>query len=194
MDGPSPNELWSSVKRKAINRKALYVLGALFSMAIIGAVVFFILDAVLWHPSVPVPSRMVLPKVQDEALIPTELTRSLEIFGPWDSPNFNEKGESVNDPRILLLLKENGGMRVSVWGIELPNSQWTNTIPPEISQMTVEKNVVHIATNKNRVFTVNVNQPFLLEQTPLMIYLIDPEGQILGISASEAEALRYSIR
>lgn len=180
------------MKSRRLNPRAF--VGTLVAACVVLAGVLFVLNAVFWHPKVSYPRVTTLPNVPSETLIPTELSRVLELFGPWEVGQVDEKSQAVSDPRKLLLLKENGGVRVSLWGIRTGNEKWSSFIPPEIASLTVGEGVVKLGTNKQRVFAVSVAQPFILEQTPLMVYLVSHERKVWGIPLSEAETLRYKVK
>jgi hypothetical protein len=180
------------MKSRKLSWRALVGLGV--GAAVVSVIVLVILNTVFWHPKVSYPKTTVLPNVPSQTLTPTELSRVVELFGPWGAGQVDEKNQVVSDPRNLLLLKENGGVRISLWGIRMGNEKWSSFIPPEIVSLTVEEGVVKLGTNKQRVFVVSVAQPFILEQTPLMVYLVSHERKVWGIPLSEAETLRYKVK
>jgi hypothetical protein len=138
--------------------------------------------------------------VQEETLTATELSKTLDVFGPWISPMIRDGKPEVPQAygsTPVVLLKENGGMRVSqTWGLTIPESfspPWTLLYPPEISNLEVTGTVVSLTTNKKRDFKVGVGQPFVLEQTPLMVYAVTHRGEIWGVHTEYARSMRLAI-
>lgn len=177
-------KLWRANKRQ---------LKIVLGLAILIAISIWLIQSLFFLPRVRVPLEdHRVPPVFQEILEPTELQKTITAFSPWGvEPDFG---------RALLLLQEDGGQRVSSWSVEFPNKHWSGIRPPELSRMTItiDKTIdkygrAQIQTNKGRNFSISVNQPFVFEQTPQMVYLITEQGEIFGINVKDAESLRYKM-
>ena len=178
---------WKNVKPW----KRLLAISVLF---IFIAVVFWAVNIIFLQPSVQVPRKTGLPPVATEALKPTALDQVLKLFAPWSSPLVSPEGKLVSDPRALAILREDGVMLVSQWGIQVLDGRWSISEPPEISRISVDAGRVSLVTNKGRTFSwILLGQPFILEQTPQRVYVVTADRTILSIPTDVAETLRYRI-
>lgn len=169
-----------------INRKRLiifistllFLLGSAFAIYYVGFV----------YPKGSVPAQQNLPPVISPPLESTDLDVTLDTFGPWASPKIDENGHSMTNGRSILLLKEDGSIMESTkWQLNTYNVMWRALMPPEISRLSVDNGIAKILTNKRREFTVLTGQPFIFEQTPKSIYIINSDGILVGtISVDQA--------
>jgi hypothetical protein len=173
------------------NRTRIYISIGVIVVCAIG--IWLLETLYIQQPKVPTPKEGPLPQVLTENLTKTDLSQTVEVFGPWNSPAIRN-GQPVTDFRALVLLLEDGGIKVSLLGVTFPNKNWGVKKPPEIAGMTLDKNTVKIMTNKSRIFTLAVFQPFVFEQRPEMVYLIDDGGKIWGLSAEQTSEITYGIK
>ena len=110
---------------------------------------------IFFLPRVQTPKDHKLPEVQERTLTLTELSKTLDVFGPWISPVVRDGKPEIPQAQgstPITLLKENGGMRVSqLWGIlaeEPVVLPWARMYPPEISGLKIEGNTVLLSTYK----------------------------------------------
>jgi hypothetical protein len=190
------SKAWSGIRKKISYfwknyRTRVYI--------VIGAIIIYVIG--MWllqtlyiqQPKIPTPKEGSLPPVTTENLTLTDLSQIIELFGPWDSPTI-QNGQPVTNSKALVLLQEDGGMKISRLGINFPNKNWEIKKPPEIASMTLGKGTVKIMTNKSRIFTLAIFQPFILEQRPQMVYLIDDGGKIWGLTVEQTSELKYEIK
>lgn len=182
------------------SKKGLVAIAVL--LVVVLFVAFLIWVIFLW-PSAAAPTRDVLPEVREQTLTPTELSVLLTSFDPWHSPRIDDMGTPVTNKKALVLLQENGGMRVSSWGIRMEDMDPEKGYgiiftPPEITAITINGGMVTIQTNKGRQFVIAVEQPFILEQTPASVYKIVGSGAFRGFivpigTKYAAQELRYKL-
>ena len=190
----SEDGLLSVFSRRFGNIKPIQAALIALTVLVFAVVVIWAMNIVFWQTSVQVPRKTGLPTVATEALKPTALDQVLKIFAPWESPEINSSGKLVSDPRALAILREDGAMLVSSWGIQVLDGRWSIAEPPEISRMSVDAGKVTLVTNKGRTFSrVHLSQPFILEQTPQRVYVVTADRTILSIPTDVAETLRYRI-
>ncbi len=170
-----------------LNRRLLLGVLGLAALCLIGG---FVVWAIFLYQDVRIPQKDKIPDAEIRSLVPTELSLTLSMFGPWETPFAKNERMSTEQ---LLLLKESGGLSASLYGIRFPDENWSALKPPEISRLTVDGYMVRLTTNKGRTFEVSTNQPFILEQTPEMIYLVTADRKIWAINTEKGEALRYNV-
>lgn len=178
---------------KLINakKKPLIFMGVLLFLAGSAFAVYYVGFA---YPRGSVPTKQNLPPVISQTLEPTDLDVTLNTFGPWASPEIDENGHPVTDQGAILLLKEDGGMLVSTrWALRSARTMWEKAAPPEISKLSVERNNVRMITNTRREFRFQTYQPFLIEQTPKIIYSVDELGAIYMVNFEKALGIRYQL-
>lgn len=173
------------------NRSLLRTLVGCACVALVGFVVLWV---TLLYQDVPVPREDKVPVAKEQILSPTELSETLAIFGPWKSPDVIKDGEAKVDARVLLMLQEDGGMRVASFRVYFPHEGWGVARPIEVSALAIERESVRLETNKGRDFLFNVAQPFILEQTPQMIYAVTADKKVWSLPLKEAIKLRYKNR
>lgn len=173
--------------------RANSILCVAFALAIAVAFCgFVVVWLVLVYPKASIPKGDQVGEVEKQVLVPTELSQTLNLFGPWE-PSRMDPAEMIYSSGKLLLLHENGSVSVSSFMIQFPSDvNWSAGRPPEIWAVSVEKNgAVVFETNTERRFEVSVSQPFILEQTPRMIYVITADRKVWAVSVEKAKTLRY---
>lgn len=170
----------------------------LVALIVVALLALLVVWVVLLLPDSELPKEDVVPAVVERNLSPTELSEITALFGPWQSPHVDVSGLPVIDAGALVMLMEDGGMRVSAWRVRMEHINPENGYaiafrPPEISAMTIGNDgTIRLQTNKGRIFTVSIGQPFILEQIPTSIYKITSGGAFMPIGAQyAAEKLRY---
>ena len=110
------------------------------------------------------------------------------LLGPWHSADSTMPEYSDN----ILLLKEDGtALRsTSRMQVDTNSDSWSKINPPEISEMTVYGQIVELRINRNE-FYVWANQPFILEQTPMVLYAVDLSGKMNMIGVDNATKAGY---
>lgn len=178
--------------KDVLNPKIILIGVAAIAVIALG---LFLFISFVFQPANNVPQGGSLPEVTEDELVPTDLTQTMNDFGPWASPSINSQGIPVMDSRALILLREDGGMRVAQLGISYPADVWRKNRPIAISAMSRKKDSdnILIETNKDRQFTIQTDQPFILEQSPLTVYLIDSHGEFWSVSREEALILKYKL-
>jgi len=141
-------------------RAALYaIVCLLFALFIVGMIFF-------WRPSAKERTKEIVPLAQEQTLTLSELDRTLALFDPWHQALVDESGMFVVDKRALVLLQEDGGMRVSSWGIYMDHVRVENGFralrPPEISGMTIKEGMVKFQIKRQQFVIAVIRGPHLV--------------------------------
>ena len=170
---------------KAISRISLAVVVLLTLLVVAGSCIFYRLFV---YPAGSIPAEQKLPAVTEQQLEPTELEMVQNLLGPWHSADSTMPEYSDN----ILLLKEDGtALRsTSRMQVDTNSDSWSKINPPEISEMTVYGQIVELRINRNE-FYVWANQPFILEQTPMVLYAVDLSGKMNMIGVDNATKAGY---
>jgi hypothetical protein len=172
-----------------VNRKKIFIA---LPAIVLCLIIVWVLCNIYLQKRIQTPKEVALPPVASATLSQTDFSEIISYFGPWDSPDIKD-GQSVINSKNLALLEEDGGIKISSWGLTYPNKNWSAIKPPEITNMTLEQNKVTIMTNKRQIFSVAIFEPFILEQMPKMIYLIDDGGKTWGLGTDSAKDIKYEV-
>ena len=182
--GTGKNDWNWEILSKAISRISLAVV-VLITLAVAGSFIFYQLFV---YPAGSIPAEQKLPAVTEQQLESTELEMVQNLLGPWHSADSTMPEYSDN----ILLLKEDGtALRsTSRMQVDTNSDSWSKINPPEISEMTVYGQIVELRINRNE-FYVWANQPFILEQTPMVLYAVDLSGKMNMIGVDNATKAGY---
>ena len=94
----------------------------------------------------------------------------------------------------VLLLREDGSIAASVqWTVPFTNTSWSKQDIIQLTAATRLGNYANLQTDQGRTYEVRLGQPFVLEETPGQVMLIDQDGFQWQISTGRAIALRLPL-
>jgi len=104
----------------------------------------------------------------------TTLQQVVDLFGPW---HIRVDDEDVPQG-TLLLLHQNGAVEVSSTTVEFKPAEWQSSHPFTLQEVSVHGNTAEVRTNQQHTFTVDFDQPFVLEQEPNQAHLVHDDGTV----------------
>ena len=173
---------------KVISKISLAVVVLLTLLVVAGSCIFYRLFV---YPAGSIPAEQKLPAVTEQQLEPTELEMVQDLLGPWHSASSTIPEYPEYYANILLLKEDGTAFRsTSRMQVDTDSDSWSKINPPEISEMTVYGQIVELRINRNE-FYVWANQPFILEQTPMVLYAVDLSGKMNMIGVDNATKAGY---
>jgi hypothetical protein len=166
------------------------VVAGVVGLLLAGGVGFF--GSLTSGPQQPPVVVQPLPHVEQSPLTQTDLQQVRDTLGPFatilvanDTPTPDTHAPSV------LILNQNASTEASqAWTVPFDSTQWAQRDIFQIRSLSLKLGYVTIGTNVGRTFVVRANQPFIFEDTPEQLYLIDGNGVLWTITTARAEALR----
>lgn len=136
------------------------------------------------------------PKVLQEPLEPTDLDHIKNVLGPFETiaVDANSPTPETQSPAVLILNQDHSTLASQDWTVPFDADAWerdNNT--PKIRSKTVEMDFMTIKTDRDLIFVVKALQPFIFEETPDTVYVIDSEGQIWSITSARAVNSRKAL-
>jgi hypothetical protein len=144
----------------------------------------------------PQPPSVVrqLPPVEQPHLTQTDLQQVRDTLGPFSTiPVAGDTPTPDTHSPAVLVLNQNGSTEASqTWTVPFDSTQWAQRDVFHIRSLSSKLGYMTIGTDIGRTFVVKANQPFIFEEEPGQVYLIDANGTTLTITTARAEALRHT--
>ena len=135
------------------------------------------------------------PAVVDQQPANTDLQNMEAVWGPWQTISPTDQNPATSSP-ALLLLKQNGGELASTkWTVPFQASSgyWHAQVTAPIDALSVKGDAVKLVSSTNETFWVAIGQPFVFEQTPGQVYVVDQTGNVWQIDLATASGIRLSV-
>lgn len=104
-------------------------------------------------------------------------------FGPW-SIRTDAKAPSNR----IVVLYNSGEVRISTKTVEFSPSAWTSSTPFYLRDLTITRGVVNLVASNGQEFTVQIEQPFVLEEYPEKVYRVTWDQVVWSTDAETAQA------
>lgn len=173
-------------------RVVILVVAALVALAGVG-IVSYALSGPPAQPAIEKP----LPPAGQVPLEDTDLNQVKEALGPFttiavsaDSPN-----PDTSHPAVLLLNQDGSTQASENWTVPFNGStSWTQGDVAQIRSISLNVGYVTFGTNLQRTFVVKANQPFIFEEAPERVVVVDAQGNTWSSTMSRAQASRQPLK
>lgn len=179
------------MKQPIRRRRGLIAAVAGFVAAATTAVVIYAVSG----PTTPLDEKDPLPPVAQGPLTDTDLQQVKTVLGPFkaiaadaDSPT-----PETNAPAVLILNQDGSTLASEKWTIPFEATQWSKGDVFQIRSQSMALGYVTIGTNRQRTFVVKANQPFIFEEAPQQVHVIDGQGNAWSVTTARAEAQRQAL-
>jgi hypothetical protein len=136
-----------------------------------------------------------LPSVAQGPLTDTDLQQVKTVLGPFkaiaadaDSPT-----PETNAPAVLILNQDSSTLASEKWTVPFEATQWSKGDVFQIRSQSMALGYVTIGTNRQRTFVVKANQPFIFEEAPQQVHIVDGQGNTWSVTTARAEAQRQAL-
>jgi hypothetical protein len=171
---------------------------ALVAVALLGlggvALANYIGSGPTTQPAVQQP----LPPVEEQPLTDTNLTQAKQALGPFETiaVSADTPTPDTHSPAVLLLNQDNSTQASQRWTIPFngSTSSWKQTSVTQIRSISLVNGYVTFGSNLNRTFVVKCNQPFIFEEMPQQVVVIDPQGNTWSTTTARATASRQPLK
>ena len=165
------------------------------AVAIVAGSVWTVVGEISSTPvSQPIVEQPVPPVVQ-EPLEETDLAQVKSVLGPFvtivvsaDSPT-----PETRSPAVLILHQDGGTSASQNWTIPFDTTSWSRRDAFQIRSLSSQLGYVTIGSNLQRTFVVKANQPFLFEDAPQQLCMIDAQGNTWATTTARAQAARQAL-
>jgi hypothetical protein len=144
------------------------------SMAVVCLLIAVLIGWGVWYyfyaPQSPAPQPATPPSVATQGNIPTNLKKVRREYGPWKRTAPGQTGI----PHLVMLL-QSGAVDESNKTVSI-GSGWKQSKPFQIVNFTKTDGHVRVRTTADRIYEVDFNQAFILEQSPNDVYAFRHEG------------------
>lgn len=135
-----------------------------------------------------------LPPVVVQPDQPTDLQTVETQLGPFAVlPASNSPTPDTQYPAVLLARYDGSLAASQRWKLSTDLHNWTNQEAIQITNLSVHNGFATFSTGPAQVYTVHVDQPFVLENVPQYVMLIDEQGKQWQISTAKAIASRQTL-
>jgi len=179
------------VKKPTRRRRGLIAVGVGLLAAAVTAVVIYATTG----PTTPPDEKDPVPPVAQGPLTDTDLQQVKSVLGPFkaipadaDSPT-----PETNAPAVLILNQDGSTLASEKWTVPFEATQWSKGDVFQIRSQSMALGYVTIGTNRQRTFVVKANQPFIFEETPQKVHIIDGQGNTWSVTTARAEAQRQAL-
>lgn len=185
MSKPNKSALREGIAKRGKGiRYALIGVALILGVLVIAfPVLHFFLDPNV-GPTAGVPD---LPPTTVEQPALTSLQAVRAAFAPWMLAPGNTGRAFAPD---LVMLNENGSVEASAATVDFRPQDWTSTRPFDLRTVNVRGSSVDINTSGGKLFTIAVQQPFILEQQPQYVYLVTDDGTVWQAPAQAVKAMQ----
>lgn len=142
-----------------------------------------------YYPPAQPPAKAV-PKVQP--LKATDLQQVRNAFGPFSTiaVNAGSPEPDTRSPAILLLSNDSSVQASTKWTVRFNKQAWSQQPAFQISGVSVSHGYATFGMGQGSVFTVKCGQPFVLEDQPQQVVLIDVNAKQWIVNSNRALVLR----
>jgi hypothetical protein len=172
-------------------RRGLIALGAGLLAAATAAVVIYATTG----PTSPLGGKDPVPPVAQGPLTDTDLQQVKSVLGPFKAVTADADSPTpeTNAPAVLILNQDGSTLASEKWTVPFEATQWSKGGVFQIRSQSVALGYVTIGTNLRRTFVVKANQPFIFEETPQQVHIIDGQGNTWSVTTARAEAQRQAL-
>ena len=179
------------MKQPIRRRRGLIAVGAGLVAAAITAVTIYAFSG----PTTPPDEQDPMPPVAQGPLTDTDLQQVKSVLGPFkaiaadaDSPT-----PETNAPAVLILNQDGSTLASEKWTVPFEATQWSKGDVFQIRSQSMALGYVTIGTNLKRTFVVKANQPFIFEEVPQQVHVVDGQGNTWSTTTARAEASRQAL-
>lgn len=153
----------------------------------------------VWHDITAVTPQHIgsvtpLPPVEQPPLTPTDLQQVESRLGSFVVlPASNSPTPDTQFPAVLMARQDGSVDASTQWTVPFQEKQWVQQDSLQITNVSLQGDYVTFSTGPARVYTVHVNQPFVLELVPQYVMVFDGHGKQWSISTTQAIALRQHL-
>lgn len=163
------------------------------AVAIVAVVGTTIVHNIIDTPPQVVGSAPKLPAVQLQQPATTDLQQVEATLGSFGTLPVSSSNTPDTAFPAVLLIRQDGSIAASQkWTVPFSANEWAKQSSPQIAALSVSNGYATFKTSASGIFayTVRVGQPFVLEQVPQYVMLIDAQGVQWSIGSTRAETLR----
>jgi hypothetical protein len=118
----------------------------------------------------------------------TDLQALRQDFGPW-----RQLTGRLTDGPALLLLDRGGAFASERWTVPPTAQWWTQDIGGNVTSVAVSAENATITDADGVVYTVGVNQAFIVSSNPSTVLLISPSSTVMSMTLAQATAVRQHL-
>jgi hypothetical protein len=121
----------------------------------------------------------------------TDLQALRQDFGPWRQ--LSSTGPPTGSPALLLL--ESGSAYASErWTVPSTATWWAQDIGGNVTSVAASGDHATITDADGIIYTVGINQPFIISSNSNTVLLIRPDSTVMSMSLAQATAVRQFLR
>ena len=94
---------------------------------------------------------------------------------------------------VLILNQDSSTLASEKWTVPFEATQWSKGDVFQIRSQSMALGYVTIGTNRQRTFVVKANQPFIFEEAPQQVHIVDGQGNTWSVTTARAEAQRQAL-
>lgn len=168
----------------------LVVLAAAALAVVAGGVGLGISSAIAAHQSGPPAATVSGPSGAVPGVPPasTDLQALRADFGPW-----RQLSGRVTDDTALVLLESGAAYASERWTVPAAATGWAQDLGGNVASVIRTGDQIAVTDPDGVVYTVGINQAFIISGNPGTVLLISPAGTVLSMSLAQATAVRQPL-
>ena len=177
------------------SRSLAYGLAGLVALGTVGFVGNQIVKSLNTNSEVSTITKHPLPVPAQIPLTQTDRQTIVSGLGPFSTIAPPVGRNPDTQAPAILLLREDGSTAASLqWTVPFTPTTWAKQDVLQLTAATRLGNYANLVTDQGRSYEVRLNQPFVLEENPNQVNLIDADGFAWQISSGRAIALRVTLK